>query len=152
MFGVGHRLNTETTPLNAAALLMKITSLPGGFNFMAHFILGFACLAMLGFTFLLLESGDWLPFLSVGAGCCAIGVAASGLSAYFNFGASAGCSLVFASPVLLVGAAVSFPVLPRVGLPIMAWFAFAVLMFVASWTGGLIGAVYRTKRRLKTIA
>jgi hypothetical protein len=122
------------------------------FTFMAYLILGFACLAMLGFTFLLLESGHWRPFLSVGAGCCAIGLAASGLSAYYNLGAGPGCSLAFASPVLLVGAAVSIPLLPRVGLPSMAWFAFGVLMFVASWTGGRIGAACRSAIRKRRFA
>ncbi len=43
-----------------------------------HAFLGFVCLALLGLGFLLLETGDWIFFLSLGATSCAVGVATSG--------------------------------------------------------------------------
>jgi hypothetical protein len=123
-----------------------------GIILVLHIILGVACLVMLGFTFLLIEAGDWLLFLSAGAASCAVGVAASGLSAYFSARGGVVRSLLFALPVLLAGVAVLVGPFPRVGLPVIVWCAFGVSMFVASYMGGLAGAVYGKKRRPKTAA
>jgi hypothetical protein len=117
-----------------------------------HSFLGVVCLALLGLGFLLLETGDWIFFLSFGATSCAVGVATSGLSAYHSGRGSVTRSLLFAFPVLLVGVAARVGLSPSVGLPLNMWCVFGVLMFVASYGGGLVGAVYGKKRHPKTTA
>jgi len=117
-----------------------------------HSFLGVVCLALLGLGFLLLETGDWTFFLSCGAASCAVGFAASGLRAYFSGRGSVMRSLGFALPVLLIGVAARIGLSPSVGGPLDVWCAFGVLMFVASYLGGLIGSVYGKKRHPKTTA
>jgi hypothetical protein len=117
-----------------------------------HSFLGIVCLALLGLGFLLLETGDWIFFLSFGATSCAVGFATSGRCAYYSGNGSVMRSLLFALPVLLVGVAARIGLSPSVGGPTDVWCAFGVLMFVASYAGGLIGAVYRKKRHPKTTA
>lgn len=111
-----------------------------------HAFLGVACFALLGFGFLLLETGDWFFFLSCGAASCAIGIATSGLSAYFSGRGGVMRSLLIALPVLLVGVVARIGLSPSVGLPLNVWCAFGVLMFVASYVGGLAGAAVGKKR------
>lgn len=115
-----------------------------------HSFLGFVCLALIGLGFLLLETGDSIFFLSCGAASCAIGIATSGLSAYRSGRGGVMRSLDFALPVLLVGVAARIGLSPSVGGPLDVWCAFGVLMFVASYAGGLVGAVYGKKRHQKT--
>ena len=118
-----------------------------------HSFLGVVvCLPLLGLGFLLLETGSWLPFLSMGAASCAGGAAASGLTAYYSGRGGVMRSLLFALPVLLVGVAARIGLSPSVGLPLNVWCAFGVLMFVASCAGGLAGAVYGQRRHAKTTA
>jgi hypothetical protein len=117
-----------------------------------HSFLGIVCLALLGLGFLLLETGDWIFFLSFGATSCAVGFATSGRCAYYSGHGSVMRSLLFALPVLLVGVAAKIGLSPSVGGPTDVWCAFGVLMFVASYAGGLIGAVYGKKRHPKTTA
>ena len=117
-----------------------------------HIILGILSLALLGFTFLLLETGDWVPFLLMGMGCCALGAAASGLIAYFSGAVRMGDSFLFAMPVLMVGACASVLLFSRIRLPIVAWCAFGLLMFGASCTGRHLGAVLRNSQARGTKA
>jgi hypothetical protein len=116
-----------------------------------HLVLGLVSLALLGFTFLLIETGDWLPFLTIGAASCGIGAAASGLSAYYRQLSGIGGSILFALPVLLVGVAFTNFTFPRIGLPVTVWCILGILMFIASWIGGRLGvslrkATARTRR------
>jgi hypothetical protein len=117
-----------------------------------HAFLGVVCLTMLGLGFLLLETGDWIFFLSCGAASCAIGIATSGLSAYFNGRGGVMRSLLFALPVFLVGVVARIGLSPSVGLPLTVWCAFGLLMFAASYVGGLVGAVYGKKRHPRATA
>jgi len=117
-----------------------------------HSFLGIVCLALLGLGFLLLETLDWLPFLSIGVASCAGGAATSGLSAYNSKRGGVMRSLLFALPVLLVGLVARIGLAPSIGLPLNVWCAFGVLMFVASYVGGVVGAVYGQKRHPKTTA
>ena len=111
-----------------------------------HAFRGFVCLALLGLGFLLLETGDWIFFLSFGATSCAVGVATSGRCAYHSGRGRVMRSLLFALPVLLVGVAARVGLSPSNPLPLDLWCAFGVLMFIASYAGGLTGAVYAKKR------
>ncbi len=63
----------KQTPTSAHARTPRFDSSLG-----LHAFLGFVCLALLGLGFLLLETGDWIFFLSLGATSCAVGVAPSG--------------------------------------------------------------------------
>ena len=116
-----------------------------------HAFLGFVCLALLGLGFLLLETGDWIFFLSFGATSCAVGVATSGRCAYQSGRGRVMRSLLFALPVLLVGVAARIGLSPSNTQPLDLWCAFGVFMFVASYAGGLIGALYGKKRHPETI-
>jgi energy-converting hydrogenase Eha subunit E len=136
---------TEQIPTSDRAMTRRFGSILGW-----HAFLGVVCLALLGLGFLLLETGDWIFFLSCGAASCAIGIATSGLSAYFSGRGGVMRSLLFALPVLLVGVVARIGLSPSVGLPLNVWCAFGVLMFVASYAGGLVGAVYGKKRHPKT--
>lgn len=117
-----------------------------------HSFLGFVCLALLGLGFLLLEIRDWTPFLSTGAASCAIGFATSSLNAYRRGRGGVMPSLLFALPVLLVGAAARIGLAPSDGLPLEVWCVFGLLMFVASYMGGFAGGFCGKKRRPKTTA
>ncbi|HOY60110.1 MAG TPA: hypothetical protein PK640_18480 [Verrucomicrobiota bacterium] len=101
-----------------------------------HAFLGFVPLALLGLGFLILETGDWIFFLSLGATSCAVGVATSGRCAYHSGRGRAMRSVLFALPVLLVGVAARIGLSPSDALPVDVWCAFGVLMFVASYAGG----------------
>lgn len=116
-----------------------------------HAFVGFACLALLGLGFLLLETGDWIFFLSFGATSCAVGVAASGRCAYHSGSGRVMRSVLFALPVLVVGVAARIGLSPSKTLPLDVWCAFGVLMFIASYAGGLTGAFYGKKRHPKRI-
>jgi hypothetical protein len=144
---VPHRAPDKQIPTSDHARTPRFNSIMGW-----HAFLGFVCLALIGLGFLLLETGDWTFFLSCGAASCAIGIATSGLSAYHSGRAGVMRSLDFALPVLLVGVAAKIGLSPRVGGPLDVWCAFGVLMFVASYAGGLIGVVYGKKRHPKTTA
>ena len=115
---------------------------PHGWNV----FLGVLCLGMIGMGFLLLETGDRVFFVSCGAASCVVGIAASGLRAYFGGHRGVMCSLLFALPVLLVGVVARIGLAPGGGLALDMWCAFGVLMFVASYAGGLAGEVYGKKR------
>ena len=144
---VPHGAPDKQLPASDHARTLRFGSIMGW-----HAFLGFVCLAMLGLGFLLLETGDWSFFLSCGAASCAVGFAASGLRAYYSGRGGMMRSLDFALPVLLVGVAARIGLSPSVGGPLDMWCAFGVLMFVASYAGGLVGAVYGKKRHPKTTA
>jgi hypothetical protein len=114
-----------------------------------HALLGLVSLGLLAFTFLLLETGDWFPYLLMGAGCCAMGAAVSALSAYFSGRRSIRNPLLFAGPVLSV--ALLFPIgfLPRLGLPVLSWYGFGLAMWAASWAGGCAGTTLNKARQRK---
>ena len=132
-------------PVSDHAMTLRFGSILGW-----HAFLGFVCLALLGLGFLLLETGDSIFFWSCGAASCAIGIATSGLSAYHSGRGGVMRSLDFALPVLLVGVAARIGLSPSAGGPLDVWCAFGVLMFVASYAGGLAGAAYGRKRHPKT--
>lgn len=116
-----------------------------------HAFLGFVCLALLGLGFLLLETGDWIFFWSFGATSCAVGLATSGRCAYHRGQGRVMRSVLYSLPVLLAGAAARLGLSPSNALPLDVWCAFGVLMFIASYAGELIGAVYGRKRHPNTI-
>ena len=144
-FSVSHGAPDKQIPSSDHARTPRFDSILG-----LHSFLGVVCLALVGLGFLLLETGDWIFFLSFGATSCAVGVATSGRCAYYSGRGSVMRSLLFALPVLLVGVAARIGLSPGVGLPLDVWCAFGVLMFVASYVGGLAGAVYGKKRHPKT--
>jgi hypothetical protein len=142
---VPHRAPDKQIPTRDHARTARFDSILG-----LHSFLGVVCLALLGLGFLLLETWwHWLPFLSIGAASCAGGAAASGLSAYYSGRSGVMRSLLFALPVLLVGVVARLGLSPSVGRPLNVWCAFGVLIFVASYAGGLLGAVYGKKRHSK---
>lgn len=154
---VPHGTPDKQIPTSDHAMMLRL-----GIILVLHLILGIACFALLGFGFLLLETGDWFFFWSFGAASCAVGVAASGLSAYFSALDDVMdpllyiLALLFALPVLLVGTLGMIDLItapsPRVRLPLIVFFAFGVAMFVASSAGGLVGAVCGKKRHPKKTA
>jgi hypothetical protein len=138
---IAHGAPDEQFPTSDHARTPRFDSILG-----LHSFLGLVCLALLGLGFLLLETGDWIFFLTFGTTSCAVGIATSGLSAYFSGRGGVMRSLLFALPVLLVGVAARIGLSPSVGLPLDVWCAFGVLMFVASYAGGFAGAFCRRKR------
>lgn len=143
---VPHGAPDDRTPTSAHAGAPRFDSILGW-----HAFLGFVCLVLFGPGFLLLETGDWVFFLSSGATSCAIGVAMSVRCAYYSGRGSAMRSFLFALPVLLVGVVAWIGLSPSDALPLQVWCAFGVLMFAASYAGGLIGALYGKKRHPETI-